>query len=63
MNLPLYIGFIGFIALERLAELVIARRDAAWSFVRGGVEHGRGHYPVMVLLHAGLLVATPWRYG
>jgi len=44
------------VALERLAEMVAPRRNAAWSFARGGVEHGRGHFPVMVLLHAALLV-------
>lgn len=43
------------VAVERLAELVVARRNAAWTLERDGVEHGRGHYPVMVVLHAGLL--------
>ena len=44
------------VAVERLAELVVARRNAAWTLERDGVEHGRGHYPVMVVLHTGLLV-------
>jgi len=44
------------VALERVAELVVSNRNAAWAFARGGVETGRGHYPVMVLLHTGLLV-------
>ncbi len=43
------------VAVERLAELVVARRNAAWTRARDGVEHGRGHYPVMVVLHTGLL--------
>ncbi|MCP9994061.1 isoprenylcysteine carboxyl methyltransferase family protein [Streptomyces albogriseolus] len=43
------------VAVERLAELVLARRNAAWTRARDGVEHGRGHYPVMVVLHTGLL--------
>jgi methyltransferase len=43
------------VGLERLAELVTARRNTAWSRARGGVEYGSGHYPVMVLLHTGLL--------
>ncbi|MGV9917842.1 isoprenylcysteine carboxyl methyltransferase family protein [Streptomyces cellulosae] len=43
------------VAVERLAELVMARRNAAWTLERDGVEHGRGHYPVMVVLHTGLL--------
>lgn len=44
------------VGLERLAELVVSKRNAAWAFERGGVESGRGHYPVMVVLHTGLLV-------
>ncbi len=44
-------------ALERLAELVVSARNARWSFERGGVETGRGHFPAMVALHTGLLVA------
>jgi len=40
---------------ERLAELVVAKRNAAWSAAHGGVETGRGHYPPMVALHTGLL--------
>jgi methyltransferase len=48
---------VALVGLERLAELVVSTRNAAWSFGRGGVESGRGHYPVMVLLHSGFLVA------
>ncbi|MFB7591376.1 isoprenylcysteine carboxyl methyltransferase family protein [Streptomyces sp. NPDC056169] len=51
-----YTLLILLVAAERLAELVVARRNATWSRARGGVEYGRGHYPVMVLLHTGLLV-------
>jgi len=45
------------VAGERLAELVVSRRNAAWSLTRGGVESGQGHYPAMVALHTGFLVA------
>ena len=46
------------VGLERLAELVVSKRNAAWSFARGGAESGRRHYPVMVVLHTGLLVGA-----
>ncbi len=42
---------------ERIAELVVARRNAAVAMARGAVEDGRGHYPVMVVLHTGFLLA------
>jgi methyltransferase len=45
-------------AMERLAELVVSKRNAAWSFAQGGVEKGRRHYVLMVLLHTGLLVGA-----
>lgn len=46
------------VALERVAELVVSRRNAAWSLDRGGVETGRRHYAVMVALHTGLLAGA-----
>ncbi|WP_307665697.1 isoprenylcysteine carboxyl methyltransferase family protein [Streptomyces sp. V1I1] len=54
------------VTVERLAELLVARRNSAWSRARGGREYGRAHYPAMVALHAGLLVgcvAEPWAFG
>ncbi|MEU3492547.1 isoprenylcysteine carboxyl methyltransferase family protein [Kitasatospora cineracea] len=50
-----YTVLIALVAVERLAELLVARRNAAWSLARGGVEYGRGHYPAMVALHTALL--------
>ncbi len=49
---------VGRVGLERLAELVVSTRNAAWSKERGGVETGLGHYPFMVVLHTGLLVGV-----
>ncbi|WP_275569825.1 isoprenylcysteine carboxyl methyltransferase family protein [Psychromarinibacter sediminicola] len=43
--------------MERLAEMIVARRNAAWSRMQGGREFGAGHYPWMVALHTGFLVA------
>ncbi len=63
MSETLFTVLVGLVGLERLAELVVSKRNAAWSFARGGVEHGRGHYPVMVVLHTALLagaVAEVW---
>ena len=51
----LYSVLVGLMALERLAELVIAKNNLRWSRQRGGYEVGFGHYPFMVALHTGLL--------
>ncbi|MDH4354021.1 MAG: hypothetical protein OEW41_08570, partial [Actinomycetota bacterium] len=46
------------VALERLAELAVARRNLAWALRNGGVEYGRETFRWMVLLHVGLLVGS-----
>lgn len=53
----MYFAFVLSIGLQRVAELVIARRNSTWALTRGGREYGRGHYPVMVSMHALLLVS------
>jgi methyltransferase len=51
-----YVALIVAIAVERIAELVVSKRNWAWSRERGGAEFGAGHYPAMVTLHTALLV-------
>ena len=50
-----YVLLIVAVAIERVAELVVSKRNWTWSRERGGIEVGAGHYPVMVVLHIGLL--------
>jgi len=57
VSVILYIGLVLLTGVERLVELVISKRHASLAFARGGVEHGRGHFPAMVVLHTGLLLA------
>lgn len=52
-----YVVLVLAVGLERVAELAVATHNARWSFARGGVESGRGHWPFMVSLHTGLLLA------
>jgi methyltransferase len=47
---------VALVACERLVELRVSQRNAAWSFARGGQEYGQGHYKYMVVLHTALLV-------
>jgi methyltransferase len=58
-----YVVLILLVGLERVAELVVARRNARWSMERGGVVSGQGHYPWMVLLHTALLLGAPLEAG
>ncbi|WP_030904709.1 isoprenylcysteine carboxyl methyltransferase family protein [Streptosporangium amethystogenes] len=50
-----YLLLVLLVGLERVAELIVARRNTRWSTARGGVTYGRGHYPWMVALHTALL--------
>jgi methyltransferase len=53
-----YVVLVALVGLERLAELIVARRNAAWSRARGGLEFAAGHYPTMVVLHSALLAGA-----
>jgi methyltransferase len=48
---------VTLVAAERLAELVLSERNRRALMWQGAVEHGRGHYPVIVALHAAWLGA------
>ena len=59
MTLPTETPYLimALVTLQRLGELVIARRNTARLLARGAVEHGAGHYPAMIALHASWLAA------
>jgi len=48
-----------FVTAQRLAELVIARRNTRRLLVSEGYEIGQRHYPLLVVLH-GLWLLTQW---
>ncbi|WP_330456369.1 isoprenylcysteine carboxyl methyltransferase family protein [Streptomyces sp. NBC_00820] len=54
-----YALLVAAVAAERLAELVVARRNERWSVARHAIVAGQGHYPAMVALHASLLIGCP----
>lgn len=43
--------------VQRLAELVHAKRNARLAFARGGREYGASHYPLIVALHVAWFIA------
>jgi len=47
---------IGFVTLQRLAELPHAERNTRALMAKGAVEIGREHYPWLVVLHAAWLI-------
>lgn len=54
-----FLLLFGAVVLERLVELFLTQRNARRLLARGGRVVGDAHYPAMVLLHTGLLLAAP----
>ncbi len=52
-----YSLLVAAVGAERLVELHLSRRNRRAALARGGFEAGQGHYPAMVALHTGVLVA------
>jgi methyltransferase len=48
---------LGAVLLQRLAELLLARRNTQRLLDAGAVEIGAAHYPYIILLHAAWLAA------
>lgn len=56
--LTLLVLGVALVATQRLLELVLSRRNERRIRARGAVERGRGHYPLMVALHALWIAST-----
>jgi len=56
------IALLTFVTLQRLAELVHAKRNTRALLAKGGREVGAEHYPFMVVMHAAWLVGL-WVFG
>lgn len=55
----LFTFLVAAVAVERLVELRVARRNLDRLLDRGGIEAAPGHYRWMVLLHTAFLLAAP----
>jgi methyltransferase len=53
---------LALVTLQRLGELVLARRNTARLRARGAIEIGARHYPLLVSMHAAWLIAL-WVWG
>lgn len=54
---PPLLWILGLVILQRLAELLLAKRNSRQLLLQGGREIGAGHYPLFILLHASWLAA------
>ena len=53
---------LGLVTLQRLGELLLSRRNVERLKARGAIEVGRGHYPLVVAVHASWLLVL-WIFG
>lgn len=47
----MFVLLLCLLALQRTTEVIISWRNQKWLRAHGAVEHGRGHYPIIVVLH------------
>ncbi len=47
---------LAYITVQRIAELWWARQNERRLLAAGGIEYGRSHFPLIVLLHAAWLI-------
>ncbi|MGM0873922.1 MAG: isoprenylcysteine carboxyl methyltransferase family protein [Bacillota bacterium] len=52
----MFYTLFSLLIVQRITELFIAKRNEKWMLNRGGVEHGREHYPFIVALHVLFLL-------
>ena len=45
------IAFLVFYAVQRIGELIVSTRNSRRLLARGAREHGRGHFPMIIVLH------------
>ncbi len=57
--MTLAVAILVFVTLQRLGELMLARRNTARLLARGAIEVAPGHYPLIVLMH-GAWLAGLW---
>lgn len=48
----------GFLAVQRLLELRVARANERWAREHGAAEYGREHYPLFFVLHPAWMLGT-----
>ena len=63
MIFMIFILFISFVILLRIAEIFVARRNEKWMLQNGAVEYGKRHYPFIVALHSLFFVSLIVEYS
>ena len=54
-----FVALVALVAIQRLVEMAISKRNYRRALARGGVESGAGLFPWMAVMHAAFVVAGP----
>lgn len=57
LGLRPYDALVALVAVQRLFEMALSRRNERFAAARGAIEVGRGHFPAMAAMHAAFLVS------
>ena len=52
-----FFSVVGFVIIQRIVELFVARNNERWIRGQGGYEVGERHYPYMVGIHIGFFIS------
>ncbi|MDQ3021737.1 MAG: hypothetical protein M3R36_14375 [Bacteroidota bacterium] len=59
----LFYFIISVVILQRVIELIIAKRNEKWLLANGAIEYGKEHYKFIVLLHSCFFVSMVAEYN
>jgi methyltransferase len=57
-----FLGLMVYTILQRLSEVMIAKRNTKRLLERGAVEFGASHYPYMVMMHTAFFLSMIVEY-
>jgi methyltransferase len=56
-------AILSFVIVQRVMELIIAKRNEKWIKSQGGIEAGAEHYKWIVMLHIGFFISLILEYS
>ncbi len=59
----IFFFFISFLILQRVAELLLSKQNEKWLLKNNAVEYGKGHYPLIVILHVLFIISLLSEYS
>ncbi|WP_017379984.1 isoprenylcysteine carboxyl methyltransferase family protein [Paenisporosarcina sp. TG-14] len=62
VEMIVFLSVIGFVIVQRIVELFVARNNEVWMRSQGAYEVGASHYPFMVAIHVGFFISLIFEF-